>query len=69
MARANTVTLPPLRIPLNYWTVVVVAQLVEQLLPTLKVRSSYPDIGKILSTNYTIKNTKDEKKEKEAGNL
>ena len=44
------------------------AQLVERLLPTPENRSSNLDVGKILSTNCTVKNKKDENKEKEAGN-
>ena len=47
---------------------VVVAQLVEQSLLTPKIRGLNPSIGKILSTNCMIKNSKDENKEKEAGN-
>ena len=34
--------------------VVVVAQLVERLLPTPEIRSSNPNIGKLLSTNCTL---------------
>ena len=34
--------------------VVVVAQLVEGLLPTPQIRDSSPNIGKILSTNCTL---------------
>ena len=45
-----------------------VVQLVEWSLPTPEVRGSNPDIGKLLSTNCTIKNKKDKNKEKEAGN-
>ena len=41
---------------------VVVAQLVEQLLPTPEICSSNPDIGKILSTNCTLEKTKIKKK-------
>ena len=44
----------------------VVAQLVEQSLPTPEIRGSNPDIGKILSANSTIEKAKN--KEKEAGN-
>ena len=40
----------------------VVAQLVELLLPTPEIRGSNPDIGKILSTNCTIEKTKIKKK-------
>ena len=36
----------------------VVAQLVEQLLPTLKIRGSTHDIDKMLSTICTIEKTK-----------
>ena len=43
--------------------VVVVAQFVERLHPTQEIRSSNPVVGKILSTNCTIKNRKDENKE------
>ena len=46
---------------------VVVAQLVEWLLPTPEIRGSNPDICKILSTKHKY-NGKDESKEKEAGN-
>ena len=41
---------------------VVVAQLVEWLLPKPDIRSLYPDIGKILSTNCTIEKIKIKKK-------
>ena len=41
---------------------VVVAQLVERLLPTPEIRGSNPDIGIILSTNCTIEETKIKKK-------
>ena len=34
--------------------VVVVAQLVERSLPTPEIHGSNPNIGKILSTNYTL---------------
>ena len=50
---------------LNYKTAfraVVVAQLIEQSLPTPEIRGSNPDIGKILSANYTIEKTKIKKK-------
>ena len=47
---------------------VVMAQLVEQLLLTPEICSSNYDISKILSTNCTIKNRKDENKEKECRN-
>ena len=40
---------------------VVVAQLVERLLSTPEIRSSNPVIGKILSTNFTIKIQKRQK--------
>ena len=40
----------------------VVAQLVERLLPTSEIRGLNPDIGKILSTNCTIEKTKIKKK-------
>ena len=40
----------------------VVAQLVEQTLPTPEICSSNPDIDKILSTNCTIEKTKIKKK-------
>ena len=46
----------------------VVAQLVEQSLPTQEIRSSNPDISKILSTNCAIRYRKDKNKEKEAWN-
>ena len=42
--------------------------MVEQSLPTPEIRVSNSNIGKILFTNCTIKNTKDRSKEKEAGN-
>ena len=45
---------------------VVVAQLVEQSLPS-PVCGSNPNIGKVLSTNCEL-NRKDENNEKEAGN-
>ena len=48
--------------------VVVVAQMVERSLPTSEVSGLNPVIGKLLSTNCTIKNGKDKNKEKEAGN-
>ena len=41
---------------------VVVAQLVELLLLTPEIRGFIPDIGKILSTNWTIEKTKIKKK-------
>ena len=41
---------------------VVVAQLVERLLPTPEIHGSNPDIGKILFTNCTIEKTKIMKK-------
>ena len=34
---------------------VVVAQLVEQLLPTQEIRGSNPNIGKVLSNNCALK--------------
>ena len=37
---------------------VVVAQLVEWSLPTLEIRGLNPDIGKILSANFTKEKTK-----------
>ena len=37
---------------------VIVAQLIERLLPTSKIHGSNPDIGEILSTNCTIEKTK-----------
>ena len=40
----------------------VVAQLVEQSVPTPEIRSSNPDISKILSTNCTIEKMKMKKK-------
>ena len=40
----------------------VVAQLVEQLLPIPELRSSNPDISKILTTNSTIEKKKIKKK-------
>ena len=43
------------------------AQLVEWLLPTPEIRSSNPNICKVLFTNCKF-NRKDENKEKEAGN-
>ena len=46
---------------------VVVAQLVERALPTPEIRSSNPNIGKVLSTNCEL-NRKDKNKEKEPGN-
>ena len=45
----------------------VVAQLVERLLPPPEIRGSNPNIGKVLTTNCKL-NRKDENKEKEAGN-
>ena len=42
----------------------VVAQLVERLLPTPEIRGSNPNIGKVISTNYHVKK---ENKEREAG--
>ena len=46
---------------------VVVAQLVEQSVPSPEICGSNPNIGKVLSTNCEL-NRKDENKEKEAGN-
>ena len=46
---------------------VVVAQLVEWLLPTPEIRGSNSNISKVLSNNCKL-NRKDKKKEKEAGN-
>ena len=46
---------------------VLVAQLVEQLLPVPEIRGSNSNIGKVLSTNCKL-NRKDENKEKEAVN-
>ena len=40
----------------------VVARLVERLLPTPEIRGSNPDIGKILSTHCTIEKIKIKKK-------
>ena len=40
----------------------IVAQLVERSLPIPKIRGLNPDIGKILSTNFTIEKTKIKKK-------
>ena len=40
----------------------VVAQLVERLLPTPEIHGSNPDIGKILSTNCTIEKMKIKKR-------
>ena len=45
----------------------VVAQLVEQLLPTSEICSSNPIVSKILSANLTFKIEKTKIKEKEAG--
>ena len=47
---------------------VVVAQLVERLLPTPEIHRLQPIISKVLSTNCTVKNRKAESKEREAGN-
>ena len=46
---------------------VVVAQLLERLLPTPEIRISNPNISKVLSTNWIL-NRKDKNKGKEAGN-
>ena len=46
---------------------VVVAQLVERLLPTPEIRSSNPNIGKFYLPIVHL-NIKDKTKEKEAGN-
>ena len=43
------------------------AQLVERSLPTLEIRGSNPNIGKVLFTNCKF-NRKDKNKVKEAGN-
>ena len=48
---------------------VVVAQLVERMVPTLENRGLNPIIGKILSTNYTIEKTKIKKKRPEKAHL
>ena len=48
---------------------VVVAQLVEGLLPTPEICGLNPDIGKILSTNRTIEKTKIKKKRPGMANL
>ena len=50
---------------------VVVAQLIERLLPIPEVRGSNPVIGKNLCSTFTVNCTyrKDENKEKEAGNV
>ena len=45
----------------------MVAQLVEQLLPTPEIFGSNPNIGKLLSTNCTFKK-KMKLKKKKAGN-
>ena len=45
----------------------VVGQLVEWSLPTPEISGSNPVIVKILSTNCTIKNSKDKNKEKRPG--
>ena len=45
---------------------VVVAQLVERSLTTPEIRGSYPNMGKILSTNCTFKK-KRKNKEKRLG--
>ena len=44
------------------WRAVVVAQLVERLLPTPEIRNLNLDIGKILSANCTLENMKIKKK-------
>ena len=46
---------------MGLWTVVV-AQLVEWLLLTPEIGCSNPNIGKILSANYTIEKTNIKKK-------
>ena len=48
----------------NYYEILaeVVAQLVERLLPKPEIRISNPDIGKKLSTKFTIEKTKIKKK-------
>ena len=48
---------------------VVVAQLVEQLLPTPVIRGLNPDIGKLLSTNCTIEKMKIKQKRPEMAHL
>ena len=48
---------------------VVVAQLVEQSLPTPGIRGLNPDVGKIKSTNCTIEKTKIKKKRPGMGHL
>ena len=45
------------------------AQLIERLLPTPEIRSSNPDIGKILSTHCTIEKTKIKKKRQAMAHL
>ena len=45
---------------------VVVAQLVERLLPTPEIRGSNPNIYKVLSTNCEL-NRRDDNNDKEAG--
>ena len=42
----------------KWFLAVVVAQLVERMLLTQEIRGSNPDIGKIVSTNCTIRKTK-----------
>ena len=52
-----------------FWGAVVVAQLVERLLPTPEIRGSNPDIIKIVYTNCTIEKTKIKKKRPGMGHL
>ena len=49
----------------KYSRAVVVAQLLERLLPTPEICGSNPDIGEMVSTNCAIEKTKIKK---EAGN-
>ena len=56
-----------LRTKLGVSWAVVVAQLVEQSLPTPKMCGWNPNIGNVLSTNCNL-NRKDKNLEKEAGN-
>ena len=48
---------------------VVLAQLVEQLLPTPEIRGLNPDIGKVLPTKCTKERTKIKKKRPEMVHL
>ena len=52
----------------SFWALVV-AQLVERLLPTPEIRGSNPDIIKIVYTNCTIEKTKIKKKRPGMGHL